>query len=99
MNCAQKVAQDGVAPSKQNRLLSVIMKTGGSDCYPPDKRAPKAMCEKCVIIDGKIDHYRLIASRITDQALLDGVTELIKRLNAEKDALHPEERGDGQTGP
>ena len=25
------------------------------------------MCEKCVEIDGKIEHYRLIASRMTDQ--------------------------------
>jgi hypothetical protein len=49
------------------------------------------MCEKCVKIDGKIEQYQLIASRTTDQALLDGIAELVKRLNAEKDALHPED--------
>jgi hypothetical protein len=44
------------------------------------------MCEQCVEIDKKIDHYRVMASRITDQPLLDGIKELI-----EKAALHPEQ--------
>jgi hypothetical protein len=50
-----------------------------------------AMCEKCVEIDGKIGHYRSIASRTTDQPTLDGIQELIERLQAQKAALHPEQ--------
>ena len=35
------------------------------------------MCEKCVELDGKIDHYRLLASRLTDQLTLDGIKQLL----------------------
>jgi hypothetical protein len=48
------------------------------------------MCEKCVEIDDKIGHYRLMASRITDEAMLDGIAKLIVQLQAMKLALHPE---------
>jgi beta-phosphoglucomutase-like phosphatase (HAD superfamily) len=47
------------------------------------------MCEKCDEIDKKIDHYRVMASRITDQPLLDGIKELIERMQTQKAALHP----------
>jgi hypothetical protein len=49
-----------------------------------------AMCEKCVEIDKKIEHYRFMASRITDQPMLDGIKELIERMQAQKAALHLE---------
>jgi hypothetical protein len=49
------------------------------------------MCEKCDEIDDKIDHYRFMASRITDQPLLDGIKDLIERMQAQKAALHPEQ--------
>jgi hypothetical protein len=48
------------------------------------------VCEKCVEIDNKIEHYQLMATRITDQPLLDGIKELIERMQAQKAALHPE---------
>jgi hypothetical protein len=32
-----------------------------------------------------------MASRITDQAMLDGIKELIERAKAQKAALHPEQ--------
>jgi hypothetical protein len=51
------------------------------------------MCEKCVEIDGKIDHYQRMASRITDPAMLDGIKELIERMKAQKATLHPEQTG------
>ena len=31
------------------------------------------MCEKCVELDAKIERYRLLLSRITDQLTLDGI--------------------------
>ncbi len=43
------------------------------------------MCEKCLEIDGKIEHYRSIASKIADQAMLRGIEVLIRRAKA-----HPE---------
>ena len=49
------------------------------------------MCERCVELDGKIAHYQRLASRFTDQGLLDGIKELIERAKVEKDALHPEQ--------
>jgi hypothetical protein len=49
------------------------------------------MCEKCVELDGKIEHYKRIASRMDDRAMLDGIKELIAGLQAEKAALHPEQ--------
>jgi hypothetical protein len=50
------------------------------------------MCDKCVELDSKIDHYRLLASRVTDQLMLDGIKQLIDRMQAEKAALHPEQQ-------
>jgi hypothetical protein len=48
------------------------------------------MCEKCVEIEAKIARYRRIESRMTDQALLDGINELVAQLEAQKKDLHPE---------
>jgi hypothetical protein len=50
-----------------------------------------AMCEKCTELDSKIEHYRFMASRITDQPMLDGIKELIERMQAQKLALHPKQ--------
>jgi hypothetical protein len=56
------------------------------------------MCEKCVEIDGRIDHYEILGSRITDPALLDGIIELVERLHDLKVALHPERPRFGSAG-
>ena len=50
----------------------------------------QGMCNQCSEIDKKIDHYRLLASRPSDQLMLDGIKQLIERMQAEKAALHPE---------
>jgi hypothetical protein len=47
------------------------------------------MCEKCVELDKKIEHYRSMSPRITDQATLDGIQKLIEQMQAQKVALHP----------
>jgi hypothetical protein len=49
------------------------------------------MCEKCVELDKKIEHYLFMASRITDQPELDGIKELIELVQGQKAALHPEQ--------
>jgi hypothetical protein len=51
------------------------------------------MCDQCVEIDKKIDHYQRLASRFTDQALLDGIKQPIERMQAQKAALHPKQQG------
>ena len=50
------------------------------------------MCKKCTELDDKIEHYRRISTYVTDQLTLDGIAGLIKRMMAEKSALHPEQR-------
>ena len=49
------------------------------------------MCDKCVEIDGRIEHYRRLSSGVTDQATLYGIKKLIEQMKARKAALHPEQ--------
>ena len=49
------------------------------------------MCDRCVELDRKIEHYHRLASRFADQALLDGIRGLIVRAEVEKAALHPDQ--------
>jgi hypothetical protein len=49
------------------------------------------MCDQCVAIDKKIEHYRFMASRITDPDMLDGIKRLTANLQAQKAALNPKE--------
>jgi hypothetical protein len=49
------------------------------------------MCDKCVELDKKIEHYRSMASRIDDRPLLDGIAGLIQQMQDKKLALHPEQ--------
>jgi hypothetical protein len=50
------------------------------------------MCEKCAELDKKTEHYRSMASRITDQPVLDGIAGLIEQIQAQKLTLHPKEK-------
>jgi hypothetical protein len=50
------------------------------------------MCEKCIELDGKIDHYRRLAWRVTDPRTVDGINELIEKMMTEKVALHAEQQ-------
>ena len=49
------------------------------------------MCWQCEEIDKSIEHYREMATRVTDQRTIDGIALLIERLETEKKALHQEE--------
>ena len=48
------------------------------------------MCEKCVELDEKIQHYERIRSAINDQLTVDRIKELVEQMHAQKAALHPE---------
>jgi hypothetical protein len=50
------------------------------------------MCEKCVEIDAKIQRYGHLSRCITDRLTLDAIAKLIKQMQLEKTALHPEKR-------
>jgi hypothetical protein len=56
---------------------------------PVPKTDGVPMCEKCVELDSKIEHYQRLSSGITDQCTLDGIEELIEQMKAQKAALHP----------
>jgi hypothetical protein len=47
------------------------------------------MCEKCAEIDEKVEHYRSLASRVLDDAMIKGMEALIADLLALKEQLHP----------
>jgi hypothetical protein len=38
------------------------------------------MCQRCVELEEKIERYRALARRVTDQATLEGIAMLIRRL-------------------
>jgi hypothetical protein len=51
-----------------------------------------SMCDKCIELDGKMERYQRLSSRITDQRTLDGIAGLIASMKAQKTALHPEQK-------
>jgi hypothetical protein len=50
------------------------------------------MCWKCEEIDKMIVRYRTLRTRVTDIWTLEGLQQLIEKLEAEKKALHPEQQ-------
>jgi hypothetical protein len=50
------------------------------------------MCWKCAEIDKVILRYRTLSARMTDRLTLEGLQQLIEKLEAEKKALHPEQQ-------
>ncbi len=49
------------------------------------------MCGKCDELDKKAERYRSIASRTTDQRVLDGIKDLLQQVQEQKRSLHPNE--------
>ena len=56
------------------------------------------MCKECVEIDEKMERYGLLATRVSDQCLLEGLNGLIDALGAVKGALHHAHAAMGQSG-
>jgi hypothetical protein len=50
-----------------------------------------AMCDKCVELDKKIEHYRSLVAKVPDPLTAERVGELIKEMQAQKAQLHPEQ--------
>ena len=49
------------------------------------------MCEKCVELNGKIAHLKMLSAHITDKQTLEGMAILTERYKAQKRELHPGE--------
>jgi hypothetical protein len=69
-------------PSSQQRLMAALIRAN----------AEPSMCNKCDEIDQKIEHYRSIVSRLTDQLTNERIAELIADLEKQKAGLHPEQK-------
>jgi hypothetical protein len=50
------------------------------------------MCWKCEEIDKVILHYRTLGARVTDRLTLEGLEQLIEKLEAEKKRMHPDQK-------
>jgi hypothetical protein len=50
------------------------------------------MCDRCAELDRKIEHYRKLASGISDRLTIEGIADLIKEMEAQKAQLHPEQK-------
>lgn len=49
------------------------------------------MCEKCIELDRKIEHYRKLSTWVLDEPAQEGIRFLISKYVADKKALHPEQ--------
>jgi hypothetical protein len=54
------------------------------------------MCDKCTEIDRKIAHHQRLSSTTTDQLILDGIKQLVEKMQAQKAALHPDKAPRGR---
>jgi hypothetical protein len=50
------------------------------------------MCETCNELDKRIGHYEKIAFLLNDQLTVERIKALIAKLEAQKNALHPEQQ-------
>jgi hypothetical protein len=48
------------------------------------------MCDKCAVLDKKIDHYEQILISIGDRVTVERLHAMIADLQAQKVILHPE---------
>jgi hypothetical protein len=48
------------------------------------------MCDKCKPFDDKMAHYGILSKNITDQQTMDGIEQLIQKLEMQKSELQPE---------
>jgi hypothetical protein len=46
------------------------------------------MCDKCDELDKKMERYRIISARITDEKTIEGLKALIEACLAQRAALH-----------
>jgi hypothetical protein len=79
-----------ISENEQIQSPAVLHTAANDGCHLRANAEP-GMCDKCVELDGKIEHYRRIASSINDQFTIDRIKVLIVELEAKKAALHSEQ--------
>ena len=67
------------------------------DCNDRPAGALRRMCKQYKEIDAKIEHYRRVADRITDQNTIAGLNNFIRDLLRKRAALHPDHAKDEPT--
>jgi hypothetical protein len=50
------------------------------------------MCDKCIELDKKIEHYERLASAMADELTVERLRESVREMRAQKNALHPEQQ-------
>jgi hypothetical protein len=55
-------------------------------------RTGHGMCNECPRTGKKIERLRRLAASINDQLTIDSINKLIKKTEAKKAALHPEQQ-------
>jgi hypothetical protein len=50
------------------------------------------MCDACGRLDEKIAHYRKVMGAMTDHLTIERIAALVAELEAQKVALHPEQK-------
>ena len=48
------------------------------------------MCDTCVQLDEKIEHYKKVIAAMTDQLTIERITVLVRDMQTQKAALHPQ---------
>ena len=48
------------------------------------------MCDRCKPLDEKIEHYKKVISAMTDQLTIERITGLVRDMQTQKAALHPQ---------
>ena len=69
--------------------FAVLSAAADNDCKLR-ANAVLEMCDKCVELDGKIEHYKRVSASINDQLTIDRIKELVEQMEAQKAARHPE---------
>jgi hypothetical protein len=54
--------------------------------------AELTMCDKCIQLDKKIEHYERLASAMADEPTVERLRESVREMRAQKNALHPEQQ-------
>ena len=49
------------------------------------------MCDQCPGLDAQIAKYQALLKGFTDKQALEAINELIRKLEAEKKSIHPDE--------
>jgi hypothetical protein len=74
-----------------NKLAALPFYKRGGYWAAARANADPQMCDQCVELDKKIEHYEKIAGSISDRLTLDRIKQLVEQMKAIKAALHPEQ--------